>query len=119
MIVSAISHLDTATRAVVGATGSGRQTAIMPGPKKPLRILCFGDSLTSGYYGMGTGCQPYAITFEAKLSSAFPDRDVRVVENGMPGDVVSFKAFNQRLEEHCKRPSIHDTSLSYTDIGDQ
>ncbi|KAH6691704.1 SGNH hydrolase-type esterase domain-containing protein [Plectosphaerella plurivora] len=75
----------------------------MPGPKKPFRVLCFGDSLTSGYYGMGTGCRPYSITFEEKLSSAFPDRDVKVVENGMPGDVVSFKAFNQRLEEELRR----------------
>jgi hypothetical protein len=87
----------------------------MPGPKKPLRILCFGDSLTSGYYGMGTGCRPYSITFEEKLSSAFPDRDVKVTENGMPGDVVSFKAFNQRLDEECMcRSSVPIVSLSLT-----
>lgn len=74
----------------------------MPGPKKPLRILCFGDSLTSGYYGFGTGYRPYAVMLQNKLTAAFPNRDVTVLENGMPGDVVSFGAFNQRLGEECK-----------------
>lgn len=84
----------------------------MPSPKKPLRILCFGDSLTAGYYGRGTGYQPYSEVLTTKLRAAFPNRDVAVFENGMPGDVVSFGAFTQRLGEECKSaPSLRGHRL--------
>ncbi|CRK17698.1 hypothetical protein BN1708_002981 [Verticillium longisporum] len=66
-------------------------------PKRPLRIFCFGDSLTAGYSGFGSSYTPYSEVLETKLAAAFPDADVRVHENGMPGDIVSAEAFNRRL----------------------
>ncbi|KAM0332289.1 hypothetical protein ACHAQA_002565 [Verticillium albo-atrum] len=66
--------------------------------KRPLRIFCFGDSLTAGYSGFGGSYTPYSEVLDPKLAAAFPDADVRVRENGMPGDIVSTEVFNRRLE---------------------
>ncbi|PKS06536.1 hypothetical protein jhhlp_007284 [Lomentospora prolificans] len=40
----------------------------MPG----LKVLCFGDSLTSGYYSFGLGEHPYAETLVQRLRAALP-----------------------------------------------
>lgn len=74
----------------------------MPAPKKPLRILCFGDSLTAGYHSWGTAYHPYSEMLESKLAAAFPNREVTVRENGMPGEVVTLGAFVPRLQDECK-----------------
>jgi hypothetical protein len=70
---------------------------------KSLSILCFGDSLTSGYYAMGLeDPYPYSITFAAKIQEALPDTKIYVHTNGKPGDVASFQPFRQRLEAECE-----------------
>lgn len=69
---------------------------------KPLDILCFGDSLTSGYYDYGAGSRPYSTVLAARLKAAFPGTVVNVYTNGHPGDVASFPAFQQRLKNECK-----------------
>lgn len=70
----------------------------MPTPRRSLRVLCFGDSLTAGFSSYGTVFHPYAEALEEKLAAAFPDTDVTVIENGMPGEIVSTEAFSRRLE---------------------
>ncbi|KAL9943150.1 hypothetical protein ACHAQF_002156 [Verticillium nonalfalfae] len=77
-------------------------------PKRPLRIFCFGDSLTAGYSGFGSSYTPYSEVLETKLAAAFPDADVRVHENGMPGDIVSAEAFNRRL-----RAELDEAKMPY------
>ncbi|OAA64328.1 lipase, gdsl [Niveomyces insectorum RCEF 264] len=56
---------------------------------KPLRILCFGDSLTGGYTCYGTQYHPYAETLVAKLRAAFPGLQVEVDVDGKDGGVTS------------------------------
>ncbi|QLI73015.1 uncharacterized protein G6M90_00g100570 [Metarhizium brunneum] len=70
---------------------------------KTLSVLCFGDSLTSGYYAMGLESHPYSIAFAAKVQEALPDTKLHVYTNGRPGDVASFQPFRQRLQAECDK----------------
>ncbi len=65
--------------------------------KVPLRILCFGDSLTSGFCHHGLSEHPYSHRLTECLVEAFPNRHVFVYTNGEPGDVVSNKPWESRL----------------------
>lgn len=67
----------------------------------PLRVLCFGDSLTSGYFHFGLGSHPYAIKLEQRLSRALPSVPMRVDTNGLPGDIAAFKPFSERFRLQC------------------
>ncbi|ROT37337.1 GDSL-like Lipase/Acylhydrolase [Sodiomyces alkalinus F11] len=78
----------------------------MPTPRRSLRILCFGDSLTAGYSHHGAVYHPYAEVLDEKLKAAFPNTDITILENGMPGDIVSTEAFIQRLESELDRPTF-------------
>ena len=69
--------------------------------RKKLSILCFGDSLTSGYYCYGMGSHPYATKLEDRLSGTFPEVDFDIAVNGVPGDVASFEAWYIRFKEAC------------------
>lgn len=75
-----------------------------------LRILCFGDSLTSGFHGWGIGSHPYSTALAARLRAAFPGRRIEVVTSGAPGDVVCGARFHERLAQECK--STHVTSAA-------
>lgn len=69
-------------------------------PTKALRVLCFGDSLTSGFYGFGLGSHPYATRLTARLKAAFPELEkIYVVPNGVPGDEVLHPGWMTRLEK--------------------
>lgn len=71
------------------------------GPRPKLRVLCFGDSLTAGYSGMGAVHHPYNVKLEQMLAMAFPDLTIATVEDGVPGALVKF-GFKERLEKnHC------------------
>ncbi|EFZ00327.2 GDSL-like Lipase/Acylhydrolase [Metarhizium robertsii ARSEF 23] len=70
---------------------------------KTLSVLCFGDSLTSGYYAMGLESHPYSIAFAAKVQEALPETKLHVYTNGRPGDVASFQPFRQRLQAECDK----------------
>lgn len=72
--------------------------------RKPLRILCFGDSLTSGYFCFGMDSHPYSLKLEDKLTGALPGVDVETVTNGVPGDVATFKRFTDRMRDECGCP---------------
>ncbi|KAF5022239.1 hypothetical protein F66182_5712 [Fusarium sp. NRRL 66182] len=73
--------------------------------RKTLRILCFGDSLTSGYFCYGLDYHPYALKLEDRLKEAFPDADFEIVVDGVPGDVASFSQFYDRLDAAWKKQS--------------
>lgn len=69
----------------------------MPSPR-PINILCFGDSLTSGYCSFGLNSHPYSTRLEARLFDALPGLRMEVFTNGIPGDVVQNQPFKTRLE---------------------
>jgi hypothetical protein len=56
---------------------------------KELSILCFGNSLTAGYYHFGLHYHPYALTLKDKLQAAFPEITLTVDVDGLPGDLVT------------------------------
>lgn len=70
--------------------------------RRQLRILCFGDSLTSGYFSFGMDSRPYALKLEDKLTGALPNVDVKITISGVPGDVATFERFAQRFIKQCK-----------------
>ncbi|CAF3550602.1 hypothetical protein SNK04_001142 [Fusarium graminearum] len=67
-------------------------------PRKKLRILCFGDSLTSGYYCQGLMSHPYAAKLEDRLTGTFPEVDFDIVVSGVPGDIASSERFSIRTK---------------------
>lgn len=77
-------------------------TAMAMAHMPPLRILCFGNSLTSGYHAWGSGSHPYSIVLSARLRDAFPGRRIEVSTSGVPGDVVCGPAFHERMSRECK-----------------
>lgn len=69
-------------------------------PVPSLRVLCFGDSLTSGFSNLGASSHPYSQQLAARLKEAFPDLEkIHVVPNGVPGDRVMNAGFQARLEK--------------------
>jgi lysophospholipase L1-like esterase len=65
-----------------------------------LRILCFGDSLTAGYSGLGTVFHPYNEKLEQMLAMAFPHLDIETVEDGLSGATV-LAGFRPRMVDQC------------------
>ena len=78
---------------------------------KSLRVLCFGDSLTSGYHSFGLGAHPYSEALRTRLFAAFPDAEIKVRTNGVPGDVAAFPGFKDRF--HKERKSSFSSCLVY------
>jgi lysophospholipase L1-like esterase len=70
-------------------------------PRKKLSILCFGDSLTSGYICHGLESHSYAHKLEDRLTGTFPEVDFDIVVNGYPGDIASSERFSSRLKAAC------------------
>jgi len=68
---------------------------------KPLRILCFGDSLTEGYTHHGLSYAPYCTTMEQVLTAALPEKewDISVDEQGVSGELVLH--MGGRMSEIC------------------
>ena len=62
---------------------------IMPNTNDKLHILCFGDSLTAGFWHGGLEFHPYAIKLKEELQKAFPDTEIIVDVDGVSGDFVS------------------------------
>ncbi|KAK7744844.1 hypothetical protein SLS53_003077 [Cytospora paraplurivora] len=69
-----------------------------PKPRRSLRILCFGDSLTSGYSQLGTIAHPYSVSLARVLSTAFPRLNIEAHTDGLPGDAVVTGRFLGRIE---------------------
>jgi hypothetical protein len=75
-----------------------------------LSILCFGNSLTAGYwhYGLETD-HPYALTLKEQLLSAehaavtSNDGQVEIDVEGQPGDLVNCPPgrFLERMKRRC------------------
>jgi hypothetical protein len=82
--------------------------------RKPLRILCFGDSLTEGYTNNGLNYIPYSDTLLQKLQSApslTSKYDITVDTDGMSGDQVT-GSFRGRMEDCCISPPAVTSELA-------
>ncbi|RHZ43193.1 SGNH/GDSL hydrolase family protein [Aspergillus thermomutatus] len=87
---------------------------------KELSVLCFGDSLTAGYYHFGCDYHPYALTLKNKLQAAFPTTTFTVDEDGLPGDLVVSPAgkFLPRIQAKCvSTPLVFVAVLTITVDG--
>ena len=77
---------------------------------KSLRILCFGDSLTSGYTKMGLEAYPYADHLRVGLQHMLSTSDIHVDVEGLPGDQVQ-SLYLRRL--HLKLKAAADTPYDW------
>lgn len=92
----------TTNRAHATASTSSPSPTSPPKPKRSLRILCFGDSLTSGYADWGAVSHPYSQRLTTVLSRAFPSLKTEAHVDGCPGDIVNVSSpasrFLKRIE---------------------
>lgn len=80
--------------------------------QRPLRILCFGDSLTAGYTEDGLQYHPYLQVLRRKLREAFPGLQVEIDEDGMDGGLTQH--FSGRLRTaYRERGTPHDTIFDW------
>lgn len=75
------------------------------GKSEPLRVLCFGDSLTEGYSKFGLIMTPYSNVLTSELEVKFwageNKRKVEVVTDGQSGDLVTAGIFRGRMTSKC------------------
>eukprot|EP00111_Clytia_hemisphaerica_P002660 TCONS_00007518-protein len=70
--------------------------------EKTLCILCMGDSITQGYYGLNGIFYPYTMALRTALTRRYPDVYVRIFTRGRGGDMVHGK-MRERLERELSR----------------
>lgn len=79
---------------------------------RPLRILCFGDSLTAGYTQDGLQYHPYLHVLRRQLRDAFPGLEVDIEEDGMDGGLTQH--FSGRLRTlYRERGTPQDTIFDW------
>ncbi|KAI1371690.1 SGNH hydrolase [Hypoxylon crocopeplum] len=81
--------------------------------RTPLRILCFGNSLTAGY----PAGQPYAEKLKEKLEEAFQGHGFGGVEyevEGEPGDLVTRGNFVPRMQDSWRIALKHKQPYDWT-----
>lgn len=70
---------------------------MMAATATPIRILCFGASITAGWSQLGRRYYPYARTLEAHLKEALPNEHFSIQVDGLPGDTVLQGEYMKRL----------------------
>lgn len=70
-----------------------------------LSILCFGNSLTAGYYCYGLEYHPYAGKLKETINAEFPAFEITTDVDGLPGDLVIFPpgSFLSRIQGKCAK----------------
>jgi lysophospholipase L1-like esterase len=69
--------------------------------KRPLRILCFGDSLTEGYNNYGLRMDPYSTTMQELLEAQLGgEYEIEVETDGESGELVT-RGFEGRMRAWC------------------
>ncbi|KAJ5573524.1 SGNH hydrolase [Penicillium hispanicum] len=71
-----------------------------------LSILCFGNSLTAGFYCYGLEYHPYAGKMKESILAEFPTLQITTEVQGLPGDLVIFPpgSFLSRIQAKCAKP---------------
>lgn len=81
-------------------------------PRRTLRILCFGNSLTSGF-PVG---KPYAEKLTEKLEEALLGHgygEIQYEVEGVPGDLVTRGSFLDRMRDSCEYFYLRSFSTKY------
>ncbi|GAP84942.1 putative GDSL-like lipase [Rosellinia necatrix] len=78
----------------MASSSQARRPAKASAEEPPLRILCFGNSLTFGY----PESHPYAEVLAQKIEEAFPGRKVECEVEGVPGDFVVDGKYLSRMQ---------------------
>jgi lysophospholipase L1-like esterase len=86
--------------------------------KTPLRILCFGDSLTEGYNNYGLSMDPYSSTMteflESKVGGVY---EIEVETDGVSGELIT-RGFEGRMRGWCKLVlSFHQTLPTFWKVS--
>lgn len=70
----------------------------------PLHILCFGDSITAGWYWTGPEWHPYAYSLVESLTKSYPSLSVDADVQGLGGDRVISPpgVYFPRMTQLCK-----------------
>lgn len=82
--------------------------------RRPLRILCFGDSLTTGHTQSGLCFHPYHQALTRLLEVAIPGLEVDIDGDGVDGDTTNH--FPSRMTTACKLSTEH-AILLYISYG--
>ena len=84
--------------------------------EKTFCVLCFGDSITQGYYGYNGIFHPYTMSLRVELAKKYPEVYIRVFTRGRAGDMVQ-GAMKERLERELSRENF-DMVLIMAGIND-
>ena len=84
--------------------------------EKTLCVLCFGDSITQGFYGYNGIFHPYTLALRFHLAHKYPDVYIRVFTRGRGGDMVHGE-MKERLERELSRENF-DIVLIMAGIND-
>lgn len=84
-----------------------------------IKILCFGDSLTKGYYSDGHKYCPYSKILETYLKDYYKYIDFQIIEEGKDGECV-VDEMEKRLEKILKEKKFDYVILlgGLNDLGD-
>ncbi|KAL8713621.1 MAG: hypothetical protein Q9225_006747 [Loekoesia sp. 1 TL-2023] len=74
-----------------------------------LRILCFGASITAGFYSFGLNHHPYANRLTQRLQGSLPSLKIAIDIGALSGDRVIGGEYLQRLRPHFEG----DTAKKY------
>lgn len=78
-------------------------------PRKTLRVLCFGDSLTQGFHSFGMGESPYSTRLAERLREVLPEGTaLEMRTSGVPGDVAAFPGFRDRFTQQSMSANTLD-----------
>ena len=66
-----------------------------------IRILCFGASITAGYYRMGLVSHPYALQLHRQLQQHIPSTKIEISVDALAGDQVVNGQYFSRLKDSC------------------
>lgn len=82
---------------------SFRKTILKKSPNKKnaddlISVLCFGDSITKGYYCYGCQYHPYSNKLEHYLKEHYGLKDIKITSSGVNGEVVHDQ-MEKRLKE--------------------
>lgn len=87
----------------------------MSPPPPQIRILCFGASITAGFYRFGLAHHPYAKRLLQVLQTALPTTKIEVDIDALSGDRVIGGRYFERLAPHLpknKNPKQNEPSLA-------
>ena len=68
-----------------------------------IRILCFGASITCGFYAGGAHFHPYSIQLKARLQRSLPHTEFVIDVDGLSGDRLIDGEYISRLNRHCPK----------------